>query len=222
MDRCSQIALTSMSRLLMGLLARVGVTDLVASPASRSTPYLMAALEHGGLRVHSVVDERSAGFVGLGLARASSRAVALLCTSGTAAANYLPAIVEARLSEVPLIVLTADRPLTMQGCSAPQTIDQNRIYGTHVVAATSLTVPGDVDRELILLRRQILSVLAKALGPEPGPVHLNLHTPKPLELVRESDVQRMHVQRLIDGASPDLLRRVNVDSDRSNDAVVDP
>jgi 2-succinyl-5-enolpyruvyl-6-hydroxy-3-cyclohexene-1-carboxylate synthase len=192
-----RFAQSCISRLLAGLLARSGVTDVVVSPGSRSTPYLSAILERPCLQVHVVIDERSAAFVALGLARATNRPVALLCTSGTAAANYLPAIVEARLTETPLIVLTADRPMSLQGCSAPQTIDQTRIYGSHVVGSTSLVVPNGSRTEYVRLRRQILSMLALAESPEPGPVHINLHTPKPLELVAAGDDDERAMQSLI-------------------------
>lgn len=192
-----QHQLSTLARLLIGLLARAGITDVIASPGSRSTPYLTAALQCDRITVHGVVDERSAGFVALGLARASGRPVALLCTSGTAAANYLPAIVEARLSEVPLIVLTADRPTLLQGCHNAQTIDQVRLYGTHVVDSISIGIPA-LDAEFVPLRRQILATLAKARL-QAGPVHLNLHTPKPLELPAPTESQQQYVEQLIAG-----------------------
>jgi 2-succinyl-5-enolpyruvyl-6-hydroxy-3-cyclohexene-1-carboxylate synthase len=176
-------ALSCLSRLIVGLLVRTGVTDIVVSPGSRSTPYLSAALERKQLRVHVVVDERSAAYMALGLARARGVPVALLCTSGTAAANYLPAIIEARLTETPLIVLTADRPLSLQACSSAQTIDQTHLFGCHVLGFASLTVPSECAEEFRRVRRRILSTLALAQGCERGPVHLNLHTPTPLELV---------------------------------------
>jgi 2-succinyl-5-enolpyruvyl-6-hydroxy-3-cyclohexene-1-carboxylate synthase len=132
-----------------------------------------------------VVDERSAAFVALGLARGTRTPVALLCTSGTAAANYLPAIVEARLTATPLIVITADRPSVLLGCAAPQTIDQTRLYGTHVLSSISLAASDD-GAALARLRRQILATLAIAVGVEPGPVHINAHTAKPLEPVDAS------------------------------------
>lgn len=192
-----QHKMSTLARLLIGLLARAGVTDVIASPGSRSTPYLTAALQCERITVHRVVDERSAGFVALGLARACGRPVALLCTSGTAAANYLPAIVEARLSDVPLIVLTADRPTVLQGCYSAQTIDQVRLYGTHVVDSISIGIPAN-DAEFVPLRRQILATLAKARL-DAGPVHLNLHTPKPLELPAPTESQQQFVEQLIEG-----------------------
>lgn len=194
----TQFALSSLSRLLVGLLEKIGANDLVVSPGSRSTPYLSAALECSRMRVHLVVDERSAGYVALGLARARRHPVALLCTSGTAAANYLPALVEAQLTGVPLVVLTADRPLDLQRCAAPQTIDQTRLYGSHVVASTSLTVPNGGSHDLKRMRRQILSTLALVHGDSPGPVHINLHTPKPLELVGPSTAEERETQASVD------------------------
>lgn len=194
----ANLALSNLSRLLVGLLARFGVEDIVVSPGSRSTPYLAATLERKQLRTHLVVDERSAGYVALGLARARRRPVALLCTSGTAAANYLPAVVEASLTETPLVVLTADRPLSLQGCSAPQTIDQTRLFGNHVLVATSLTVPCGSHDEFIRARRQILSTLAHGQGMVRGPVHINLHTPKPLELVVAETAEQRATEAFIE------------------------
>jgi 2-succinyl-5-enolpyruvyl-6-hydroxy-3-cyclohexene-1-carboxylate synthase len=191
-------ALSCLSRLVVGLLARTGVTDIVVSPGSRSTPYLCAALQCVQLRVHLVVDERSAAYMALGLARATKQPVGLLCTSGTAAANYLPAIIEARLTETPLIVLTADRPLSLQACSSPQTIDQTHLFGGHVVGFASLTVPGESGEEFRRIRRRVLSTLALAQGCERGPVHFNLHTPKPLELVAACGKQQESLAALIE------------------------
>ncbi len=194
----ANLALSSLSRLLVGLLASFGIEDIVVSPGSRSTPYLAAALERKQLRTHLVVDERSAGYLALGLARARRRPVALLCTSGTAAANYLPAVVEAHLTETPLVVLTADRPLSLQGCSAPQTIDQTRLFGDHVLGATSLTIPCRSHNEFIRVRRQILSTLALGQGMVRGPVHINLHTPKPLELVVTETAEQRAIEAFIE------------------------
>ena len=115
-------------------LARAGVTDAVVSPGSRSTP-LALALAASSLRVHVRLDERSACFVALGLARASMRPVLVLVTSGTAAAELLAGVVEAHLDRVPLVVATADRPPELHGIGAAQTIDQSSIFSGHVLAA---------------------------------------------------------------------------------------
>ncbi len=120
------------ARLLMASFADAGVRDLVASPGSRSTPWLLAALAESRFTCHSVADERSAAFFALGLAKASGRPSLLLCTSGSAAAHYFPAIVEAAASFAPLLVLTADRPVELQAGGANQTIDQVKLYGDAV------------------------------------------------------------------------------------------
>ncbi|HXK21017.1 MAG TPA: thiamine pyrophosphate-binding protein, partial [Polyangiaceae bacterium] len=112
------------ARLLLATLHAAGVVDVWVSPGSRSTPFTWAAQHTPGLVVRPVIDERSAAFLALGHARVSGRPSAVLCTSGTAAANYFPAIVEASLSHLPLLVLTADRPLDVQHSAAAQTIDQ--------------------------------------------------------------------------------------------------
>src|SRR5438132_547623 len=113
-------ALTQWSRVLFGSLADAGITDVVISPGSRSTPFIAAAAAEPRLRCHEAIDERAAAFYALGQARRTGRASALLCTSGTAAAHYYPAVVEAGLSYLPLVVVTADRPFDLQDCGAPQ------------------------------------------------------------------------------------------------------
>lgn len=118
-------------------LIRAGVRDVVVSPGSRSTPLAMVAFEAqmrfgAAFNLYLDVDERGAAFFALGLAKASGRAVALICTSGTAAANYYPAVMEAESSRVPLIVLSGDRPPRLQNLGAPQTCDQNKLFSDHV------------------------------------------------------------------------------------------
>src|SRR3954462_1681757 len=111
-------------------LVRCGVADACTSPGSRSTPLVLALVRDGRLRCTSHIDERSGGFFALGLAKATCRPVVLACTSGTAAAEYLPAVVEAHEAGVPLIVLTADRPPELREVGAGQTIDQVKLYGS--------------------------------------------------------------------------------------------
>ena len=113
-------------------LVRSGVSEVCISPGSRSTPLAVAAHRTPGLHTRVILDERSAAFFALGLARQSQRAVALICTSGSAAANYLPAVVEAHHARVPLLILTADRPPELRDWGAGQTIDQVGLYGSTV------------------------------------------------------------------------------------------
>ena len=136
-------------------LARVGVVQVVASPGSRSTPLTMAFAAHEGIETVPVLDERSAAFFALGLARQSGRPVVLVCTSGSAAANYLPAIVEASEGGVPLLVLTADRPPEMRACASGQTIDQQKIYGDYVAFYHELALPGASLDLLCYLRQTV-------------------------------------------------------------------
>ena len=113
-------------------LVRCGMSDACTSPGSRDTPLLLALARHPRLRAHSHIDERCSGFFGLGIAKATGRPVALTCTSGTAAANLAPAVIEASEARVPLIVLTADRPPELRESGAGQTIDQIKLYGDAV------------------------------------------------------------------------------------------
>src|SRR5262245_6128474 len=118
----------------MAQLAGSGVKTVVASPGFRNSPLLLAAHRTHGLQVLSSVDERGAGFLAIGVSRAQRLPVALLCTSGTAAGNYLPAVMEASHSRVPLVVLTGDRPQELVDTGANQCTDQAKLFGSHVRA----------------------------------------------------------------------------------------
>src|SRR3954468_3069405 len=119
-------------QVLVEELVRSGMTHAVTCPGSRNAPISLTLAAQPGLEAISVLDERSAGFLALGIAKATRRPVAITCTSGTAAANLMPAVVEAREASVPLIVLTADRPPELRDVGAGQAIDQLRLYGTAV------------------------------------------------------------------------------------------
>ncbi|MET9608238.1 2-succinyl-5-enolpyruvyl-6-hydroxy-3-cyclohexene-1-carboxylic-acid synthase [Streptomyces sp. NPDC006512] len=179
-------AATAMADVLTDELIRNGVTEAVLSPGSRSAPLALALHEAdrtGRLRLHVRIDERSAAFLALGLAKASRRPVPVLCTSGTAAANFHPAVVEADLSCVPLLVLTADRPPELRDTGAPQTIDQIRLYGGAVRWFCETGVPerrtGAVAYWRSLAARAYGHSAGSHHGP-PGPVHLNIAFRAPL------------------------------------------
>lgn len=158
-----------------------GVRELVISPGSRSTPMVLAAQDRRDLQRVVVVDERSAAFYGLGRARATGQPVALLRTSGTASAHDLPAVIEASESGHPLVVISADRPHELMEARAPQTVDQTRLFGHHVRGFFELGTPDASELALRAARRVGCQVGALALGPRPGPVHVNLRARKPLE-----------------------------------------
>jgi len=160
-------------------LARGGLHDVVVCPGSRSTPLALAALSSPRLSVHVRLDERSAGFFALGRAIATRAPVAIVVTSGTAAAELHAAVVEADLARVPLVVLTADRPPELRGVGAPQTIDQVELYGTSVRLYEE---PGVIQAASAPRWRPLASrALGAALGALPGPVHLNLAFVEPLD-----------------------------------------
>ncbi|MDP4672872.1 MAG: 2-succinyl-5-enolpyruvyl-6-hydroxy-3-cyclohexene-1-carboxylic-acid synthase [Solirubrobacteraceae bacterium] len=161
-------------------MARCGISGAVTSPGSRSTPLVAALTADGGFPVYSQIDERSAGFFALGLAKATGRPALLACTSGTAAANYLPAVIEAYEARVPLIVCTSDRPPELRGIGSGQTIDQIKLYGDNVLSFTEV----GVDRMTTHSARWIRSLACRAawtsLGQRRGPVHLNFPFREPL------------------------------------------
>ena len=161
-------------------LHRSGLREVVISPGSRSTPLTMAFARHPGIEAIPVLDERSAAFFALGLARQHHRPVALLCTSGTAGAHYFPAIIEAQESGVPLLVLTADRPPEMRECRSGQTIDQQKLFGPHVNFYHELSVPQATLPLLRYLRSTTAQALERTQWPVSGPVHLNAPFRDPL------------------------------------------
>lgn len=167
------------SQTMVAGFAAAGVTDAVISPGSRSTPLALAMLRQPGLRCEMVVDERSAAFFALGIAKASQRPVLLLATSGTAPANWLPAVIEASQAGVPLILISADRPPELQGCGANQTIDQTRLFGAHVRASHALGAP-DGGFDPGYLHRLTARLVDQATWPHPGPVHINQPFREPL------------------------------------------
>lgn len=162
---------------LVETLVRSGLCQAVISPGSRSTPLTYALAVHPGIEALPVLDERSAAFFALGLAKGGRRPVLLVCTSGTAGAHYLPALIEAKESGVPLLVITADRPPELRACASGQTIDQQKLFGDHVAWYHELAVPGASLPLLRSLRQTVLHALARTQG---GPVHLNAPFRDPL------------------------------------------
>lgn len=161
-------------------LVRSGVRHFCVCPGSRSTPLALTIAGHGAARLWMHIDERSAGFFGLGLAKALREPVALVCTSGTAAANFMPAVVEAFFARVPLLVLTADRPHELRDCGAPQTIDQVRLFGAHVKWFVDLAEPDATPELLRYVRTVACRAAATALRGPAGPVHINCPYREPL------------------------------------------
>ncbi|GER86947.1 2-succinyl-5-enolpyruvyl-6-hydroxy-3-cyclohexene- 1-carboxylate synthase [Dictyobacter vulcani] len=161
-------------------LQRSDVRHVVICPGSRSTPLSLALVAHPAIKVWMHVDERSAAFFALGLAKQINRPVALVCTSGTAAANFLPAVAEAHLTHVPLLLLTADRPHELRETGAPQAIDQNRLYGTHAKWFVEVALPEATNEALRYIRTLANRVAALACEVPAGPVHLNFPFREPL------------------------------------------
>lgn len=167
---------------LVETLLRCGVTHAVVSPGSRSTAITMALALHPGIEAVPVLDERSAAFFALGLAKRSGRPVVLVCTSGTAGANYFPAVIEAHESGVPLLIITADRPPEMRDCASGQTIDQQKLFGGYVVAYHELAVAEAKPELLRYLRQTVAWAVART---HEGPVHLNAPFRDPLPPVAD-------------------------------------
>lgn len=172
--------LTNYVRRLTSALINAGVHTVVISPGSRSTPLAYAFATTKELTVYTQIDERSAGYFALGVAKASRNPVVLLCTSGTAASNYFPAVTEANYARIPLIVITADRPHELREVGAPQAIDQIQMYGNHVKYSVDLPLAED-NRDIDdYIERHIQRALSVSLNAPMGPIHLNVPFREPL------------------------------------------
>jgi len=170
---------TACARTLVDEWARTGLTDAVVAPGSRSAPLALALADDARIRLHVHLDERGAAFFALGLGKASGRPALALCTSGTAAAHFHPAVLEAQHARVPLLVCTADRPAELRATGAPQTTDQVRLYGPAVRFFAD--VPADGDPGARASWRPIAArAWGEAAGPPAGPVHLNVAFREPL------------------------------------------
>ncbi|MFS0574515.1 2-succinyl-5-enolpyruvyl-6-hydroxy-3-cyclohexene-1-carboxylic-acid synthase [Sporosarcina sp. 179-K 3D1 HS] len=172
--------LTAYVRRITIALLNAGVRSAVISPGSRSTPLAYAFASTPELRTHIQVDERSAAYYALGMAKASGQPVVLLCTSGTAASNYHPAITEAYYARIPLIVITADRPHELREVGAPQAINQIRMYGEHVKYSVDFPLAEENPVMDNFIDRHIGRALSVAQTVPKGPVHLNMPFREPL------------------------------------------
>ena len=157
-----------------------GVKQVVISPGSRSTPLALAFATYKKIKVWIDIDERSAGFFALGIAKEANEPVALLCSSGTAGANYFPAVIEAHYSRIPLIVLTADRPHELREVGAPQTIDQIKLFGDFVKRFDEMALPEATPMMLRYVRNQADRAVQSAIATFSGPVHINFPFREPL------------------------------------------
>lgn len=171
---------------------QLGVRHAVFSPGSRSTTMAMLFTEYEGFETYMNIDERSASFMALGIAKAHKEPTVLVCTSGSAVAHYLPAILEAQYSGVPLIVLSADRPYTLLHTGAPQTVDQQKFFGTAVNYYEELAVPQD-EHYYTYPRQVARKAYMKAMDIKKGPVHINVPLFEPL--VPELDRKHFEVGR---------------------------
>lgn len=187
----NRTVLTDYVRRMTAALMIADVKTVVISPGSRSTPLAYAFASTKGLDVYMQVDERSAAYFALGLAKASGNPVVLLCTSGTAASNYHPAITEAYYARIPLIVITADRPHELREVGAPQAIDQIRMYGKHVKYSVDFPLAENNPDIEDFIDRHISRALSVATTAPRGPVHLNVPFREPLLIDFDRETPKM-------------------------------
>jgi len=190
------------SEIIAGTLVRLGVRHAVIAPGSRSAPLVWGITRYKEISAISVLDERSAAFYALGLARASGKPVALICTSGTAVANFLPAIIEASYSAIPLLIFTADRPPELRDCQAGQAIDQIKIYGSYPRWQHEVALPESRLEQLRYLRETIVHAWERSQAPWAGPVHLNFPFREPLAPVAQAGFAspaRVDIDQILDG-----------------------
>ncbi|MEM8780369.1 MAG: 2-succinyl-5-enolpyruvyl-6-hydroxy-3-cyclohexene-1-carboxylic-acid synthase, partial [Cyanobacteria bacterium P01_G01_bin.49] len=180
---------TVWSSLLIETLNRLGLKTAIICPGSRSTPLTVALANHSQIETIPVLDERSAAFFAMGIAKRRGTPVALICTSGTAGANFYPAIIEAKESRVSLLVFTADRPPELRNCHAGQAIDQVKLYGHYCNWQTELSIPSIDIAMLRYLRQTMVFAWERSLFPNPGVVHLNCPFREPLAPIIVPEVQ---------------------------------
>jgi 2-succinyl-5-enolpyruvyl-6-hydroxy-3-cyclohexene-1-carboxylate synthase len=180
-------------------LARCGLRHVCIAPGSRSAPLTIAFARHSDIKTWVHLDERSAAFFAVGMAQALGEPVALVCTSGTAAANFYAAVVEARYGFVPLLVFTTDRPPELWDSGAPQTIDQVRMYGSHVKWSVLMPPPDATTALMSFVRSIACRAFAATITPPEGPVHVNFPFREPLEpVVLTSDFPKEEYETAVD------------------------
>ena len=185
---------TVWASVLAETLQRLGLTTAVICPGSRSAPLTIAFALNNKIETIPILDERSASFFALGIAQKSGLPTALICTSGTAAANFYPAIIEARESRIPLLIFTADRPPELRDCHAGQAIDQVKIYGNYPNWQAELAIPSASIGMLDYLRQTIVYAIERSIFPTKGPVHLNIPFRDPLVPVPDIAVEALETQ----------------------------
>ncbi|HEY9808168.1 MAG TPA: 2-succinyl-5-enolpyruvyl-6-hydroxy-3-cyclohexene-1-carboxylic-acid synthase [Halomicronema sp.] len=182
---------TLWASILVETLSRIGLQTAIICPGSRSTPLTIAFVNHPNIETIPILDERSAAFFALGISKKNHTPTAVICTSGTAAANFYPAIIEAKESRIPLLILTADRPPELRECHSGQTIDQVKIYSHYPNWQTELATPSAEISMLNYLRQTIFYAYEKTLLPIPGPVHLNIPFRDPLFPLPQPAIQTL-------------------------------
>jgi 2-succinyl-5-enolpyruvyl-6-hydroxy-3-cyclohexene-1-carboxylate synthase len=213
---------TALASAMAEELARSGVRRAVLSPGSRSTPLAVALWRQPGIEVTVILDERSAGFFALGTALATGVPAVVLCTSGSAAANLHPAVVEVDEAGVPLIILTADRPPELRGIGAGQTIDQLKLYGKFVRWFCEVGTHEADDDGLLHFRSVACRAYASALGdPRPGPVHLNVPWREPLAPTPMEGQVTASDPLALRGRGEEPLHDVTLGAPRADEALLD-
>ncbi|WP_145477281.1 2-succinyl-5-enolpyruvyl-6-hydroxy-3-cyclohexene-1-carboxylic-acid synthase [Staphylococcus warneri] len=197
-------ALTTQVFTFASELFAYGVKEVVISPGSRSTPLAIALEAHANIKTWIHPDERSAAFFALGLIKGSQRPVAILCTSGTAAANYTPAIAESQISRIPLIVLTSDRPHELRSVGAPQAINQVNMFSNYVNFQFDMPIADGTTNMLDTIHYQMQIASQYLYGPHKGPIHFNMPFREPLtpdldrtELLKSETKTLPHYQKMI-------------------------
>jgi 2-succinyl-5-enolpyruvyl-6-hydroxy-3-cyclohexene-1-carboxylate synthase len=220
-----QLKLTNYLAAFIEELVGNGVDEVVISPGSRSTPLALLFAHHPGVKTYINVDERSAAFFALGIAKARNKPVAILCSSGTAGANYYPAVIEARYAKVPLIVLTADRPHELREVGAPQAINQIDLYGKHVKWSIDMALPESIPSMIQYARSSAVRGVAISTGNPEGPVHYNFPFREPLipDLQKVEFAGDQKGKRVLQGdrqLSPDFQHELQETIEKSNHAII--